>query len=316
MAFDANRILADALNRPTPVVLRDYEQMLPFVGTMVVELERAEGAFRSVKIEVEPHDDQGTCEACTVIGNMQLRYFHDLGLVASLCKTFSGVHARISQPDVINKATTEDLLSVCLITRAVLDNLVRSSAMFLHNDIRVYNKCLAESLTSIQKLVWSTLPHSISESALPLLDDYKAMSGSQRNDSVRFADPFPTFVRKIDFLKERNTVEGFNALLEMIADLYGALSDLVHGGIASLAIANPSTPQIVVGRAPLKYTPFTYQVAELCGISIITVVKAFSNLYVPILIQSLGWIEGTERARVRLTDEQMTLADRISDASF
>jgi len=186
----------------------------------------------------------------------------------------------------------------------------------MKHDIRVYNKYFAESLTSLQKLVWSTLPHSIDSQALPLLEIYRSLSGSQRNDSKLFADPFPTFARKIEYLKSLSKDDEFNRLFDMVSDLYGALSDLVHGGIASLAVANPNNPQIVVGRAPLRYTPFAYQVAEFAGISLITSLKTLANLYLPALIQSLARIEGTLDVTERLMSEHSSFAERIKGATF
>lgn len=316
MPFDANRTLAAALHNPIPVVLRDYESMMPCIRRFVSELERAVEAFRSIEIKVEPHDHSETCEACTVIGNVQLRYTHDLGLIASLAKIFGELHESISQPNVINHASSKELLSACLITRAALDNFVRSCALFMKNDIRVYNKYLAESLTSIQKLVWSTLPQSIDKKAEPLLASYAAMAGSKRNDSELFADPFPTFARKIEYLRGLSSNDEFNALFDMISALYGALSDVVHGGIASLAIANPEAPQIAIGRASLRYTPYTYHVAEIAGISLITTLRVFTNLYLPALIQSLTWTDGTLYLTEKLKQEQSGLAARFKGATF
>lgn len=316
MPFEANRKLSAALDNPVPVVLRDYEAMMPAINAYVLELTKVVAAFRSIEIQTAQHDHSETCEACTVIRNVQLRYSHDLSLLAVQARVFGDLHKELSRPNAINHATEENLLTVCLVTRATLDNLVRSCALFMKHDIRVHNKYLAESLTSLQKLVWSTLPQSINEKAIPLLDSYRSLSGSQRNDSDLFADPFPTFARKIEYLKGLSKDEEFNKLFVIISEFYGALSDLVHGGIASLAIANPNKPQIVVGREPLRYTPYTYQVAELAGLSLITTLKTFATLYMPSLIQSLAWMDGTLDITERLMVEHSALAERIKGATF
>lgn len=79
MPFDANRKLAAALYQPTPVVLRNYEAMMPCIKAFVLELTQAVAIFREIKLTPEPHDHSESCEACTVIENMQVRYSHDLG---------------------------------------------------------------------------------------------------------------------------------------------------------------------------------------------------------------------------------------------
>ncbi len=316
MPFDANRKLSAALNNPIPLVLRNYEEMMSAINAFVLEMTRIVAAFRSIEIKAVPHDHSDLCEACTIIRNIQLRHSHDLSLLAVQARVFGDLHKELSRPDAINHATEEDLLTVCLVTRATLDNLVRSCALFMKHDIRIYNKYLAESLASLQKLVWSTLPQSINEQAIPLLDSYRSLSGSQRNDSELFADPFQTFVRKIEYLKGLSEDNEFNKIFVIISEFYGALSDLVHGGIASLAIANPSKPQIVAGRNPLRYTPYTYQVAELAGLSLITTLKTFVNLYMPSLIQSLAKMDGTLDITERLMAEHTALAERIKGATF
>ena len=316
MQFEANRTLSKALDNAVPVILRDYEMMMPHINALVLELNRVVETFRALDVQAAPHDHSETCEACTVIRNVQLRYLHDLRLLAIQARVANDLHGNISQPEEINHATEEHLLSICLVTRATLDNLVRSCALFMKQDIRIHNKYLAESLTSLQKIVWSTLPQSISDDAIPLLDQYRSLSGSQRNDSSLFADPFPTFARKIEYLKGLSEDQEFNKVFEIISEFYGALSDLVHGGIASLAVASPNTPQIVVGRAPLRYTPYTYHVAELAGISLIVTLKTFTNLYIPSLIQSLALMDGTLDITEKLMSEHSALAERIKGATF
>jgi hypothetical protein len=102
----------------------------------------------------------------------------------------------------------------------------------------------------------------------------------------------------------------------MIAKLFGALSDLVHGGIAFLTIASPNIPQIVVGRAPLRYTPFTYQVAEFVGVSMASILKVFGTLYIPALVQSLAGVIGTEKVAAELQAQQHATMARIGEMVF
>ena len=163
---------------------------------------------------------------------------------------------------------------------------------------------------------WSTLPQSIDEQAVPLLKTYSGLSGSERNDSEIFADPFPTFARRVQYLRDTNKAAGFDSTLDMISSLFGALSDLVHGGIAFLTFANPSIPQIVTGRAPLRYTPFTYQVAEIMGVSMAAVLKAFGTLYIPALVQSLDKVAGTSGVAAKLGAHQRVTMARFENMVF
>ena len=314
--FEANRTLISALARPVPVVLRDYEAMMPAIGTFVSEVNTAVATYRGVELTVAPHEHSDTCEACAILRNAQLRYRHDLGLLELVADICGSLQQRISRVDVINRAVPNDLVSVCLVTRAVLDSLVRSSVLFMTADVRIYNKYLAESLTSMQKMQWSTLPQSINEQAIPLLKTYSGLSGSERNGSEIFADPFPTFARRVQYLRCTNKAADFGSTLDMISSLFGALSDLVHGGIAFLTFANPSIPQIVTGRAPLRYTPFTYQVAEIMGVSMAAVLKAFGTLYIPALVQSLDKVAGTSCVAAKLSAHHSITMARIENMVF
>jgi hypothetical protein len=316
MMLEANQILTAALARPVPLVLRDYEAMMPTIRAFVSAAKDAFATYSAIELSATPHEHSDACEACTILKNVNLRYRHDLDLLALQADVCGSLQERISRSDAINRAVSDDLLPVCLATRAMLDNLVRSSVLFLMRDIRIYNKYLAESLTSLQKLEWSTLPQSIGEEAIPLLNTYNGLSGSERNDSELFADPFPTFAAKVRYLRETNKDPGFEPTLDMISKLFGALSDLVHGGIAFLTVANPNIPQIIVGRRPLRYTPFTYQVAEFMGLSMAAILKAFGTLYVPALIQSLGGVVGTEGIAAELQAHQRVTMARVAEMMF
>jgi hypothetical protein len=316
MVYEANRILMAALARPVPVVLRDYEEMMPTIRAFVSEAGSAAATYGAVKLKAASHEHPDTCEACTILENVDLRYRHDLSLLALQADICGSLLQRITRSETINRAAPDDLLSVCLATRATLDNLVKSSVLFLMRDIRIYNKYLAESLTSLRKLEWSTLPQSIGEQAAPLLNSYASLSVSKRNDSEMFADPFPTFAAKVHYLRDTNKDPGFDTTLDMIAKLFGALSDLVHGGVAFLTVASPNIPQIVVGRAPLRYTPFTYQVAELLGVSMASILKVFGTLYVPALVQSLAGVVGTEKIAAELQAQQHATMARIGEMVF
>lgn len=305
-----------ALARPVPLVLRDYEAMMPAIAASVSEINTDIATYRAVELTVARHEHSDTCEACTILKNAQLRYRHDLDLLELLAGICGSLQQRISRADVINRAVSNDLVSVCLVTRAVLDSLVRSSVLFMTADVRIYNKYLAESLTSMQKMRWSTLPQSIDEEAIPLLKAYSGLSGSERNNSDIFADPFPTFARRIQYLRDTNKAAGFGPTLDMISSLFGALSDLVHGGIAFLTFANPSIPQIVTGRAPLRYTPLTYQVAEITGVSMAAVLKVFGTLYIPALVQSLGRVAGASDIAAKLSTHQRVAMARIENMVF
>lgn len=140
------------------------------------------------------------------------------------------------------------------------------------------------------------------------------MSNRDRNNSRLYADPFPTFKSKIQYLSSVNQQEDFN-LLDEISDFYSTLSDLVHGGFAFLSASNftrnstiigdrkitmETTGEIVLKAGDYSHTASGTQLLEFTGICQFFVLKLMLQLYTPIVRQTFHRIPECQEIETQL----------------
>jgi hypothetical protein len=311
-----NRILLQACTNVTPVLLRDFRVMRAKINFLLSNLSHSlEQSAGLTDMIANDHGDD--CDACVLLKNIEFRYKHDLDLYRAHLKNVELLFSGITQTDSINTACAADFLSLALTTRALLDNVFRSCILFMEGDIRIYNKYLADSLSSLRKLRWSTLSHGVPYEELDtVLTTFNSLSGKEKNESMLFADPAPTFRRKSEYLRAKCRDDSFSPFLDDAENLYSALSDMVHAGTATLAASAPKGPQIVVGGPELRFIASAHHLAELIGITLVSAHKWIIYLYLPVLTDALSCVEGTDGVRERLRGLQAALLSRIDGFEF
>jgi hypothetical protein len=245
-----------------------------------------------------------------------LRLDNDLGLQEIHLGTATRLWESITRRDVINRAETTDFLSLALSTRGILDSAFRSSLLYWEMDIRLYNKQLAESLNSLRTLKWSSMGSHLREPALvAALDQFAALSNKLKQDSTLYADPQPTFKGKVDHFRKEDQ-GGIGAFFDECDEFYSALSDMVHGGTASMLPAVPPGPQIVLASDDLKFVASAHHLAELIGVTLVLAHKVLVMFYLPVLERTLRHIDGADAAAERVKAIAINARSRTQGLTF
>ncbi|MFC3653734.1 hypothetical protein ACFONN_19420 [Dyella humi] len=292
MPFTHNLLLLKAHQGVIPTVLRDFGDMRVKIGFLLKHLKEFLTEAKGVKVAIDDADHGDDCDACVYLRNVALRLDNDLGLQAIHLGIATRLWENITHRDVVNAAETTDFLSLALSTRGILDSTFRSSLLYWKMDIRLYNKQLAESLDSLRKLKWSSMGAHLDDPALvAALDQFAALSNRLKQDSTLYADPQPTFKGKVDHFRKEDKV-GLEAFFGECDEFYSALSDMVHGGTASMLSAVPPGPQIVLASDDLRFVASAHHLAELIGVTLVLAHKLLTMLYLPLLEFTLRHVEG------------------------
>lgn len=312
-AYEHNKLLYTAQQSIVPIVLRDFLVMQKSISRMLPLLERDIEQCESLSEKLIALDHGDNCDACATLRNIRLRYLHDINLFRIHLQNSKTLWKSISKEDSFNSASAESFLMLALSTRAILDNVFRSSVLFLEGDIRAFNKQIADSLTAFRKLIWSTLPQNIDHGIDTILNEYQALSNSKKNDSELYIDRTPTFKSKIDYFRNDKNAIHLLPFLDDCERFYSAFSDMVHGGSAALAASNLKGPQIVLGTGKTKYIASAHQLAELIGITLVVSHGLLVQLYLPVLVSSLSCIAESEQIKEQFVKTHLALSSVNAD---
>ncbi len=316
MPFEHNKALRGPLAESCSHVIRNYPQMLGMLSAQNKILDQLSSDLSRINFLQGRDHHEDNCDACVIISNMTLRMSHDVLVLQALQLLVATNLSLLSKKEEVNTGPQHLYISVATTTRAVIETLIRSSAMYLNADIRTYNKYLAESLHSFKQAKWGSLTHNIDTSGITsLMDAFSTMSNRDRNNSNLYSDPFPTFKSKIEYLASINQQEGFY-LLDKVSDFYSTLSDLVHGGFAFLSASNFKRNSTVVGSQKLtmdssgeiilktgeySHTASATQLLEFTGICQFVALKMMLQLYTPIVRQTFHRIPECQEIEVQLS---------------
>lgn len=318
MPFEHNKLLYKTLSEATPLVLRDFGVMREKINYFLSNLDYFVTQLETIspKSASDSHGDD--CDACVILKNIDMRYRHDIEVFRTHASGCKRLWLKISQANQINFADAEDFVSLSLTSRSMIENSIRSCFLYMNLDIRIYNKYLIESLASFSKLHWSTLPQSFdTKDVSAAITGFESLSNRDRNNSSLYADPQPTFKGKIDYFRQLSKTPGFADFFDDYERMYSAFSDVAHGGAAFLGASNRKGPQIVLACPPdLRFVASAHQLAEMIGVTLMMSQKTIVNFYLPVLIQTLEKIAGTDAMRASLTTMHGQLAAKIVGHSF
>lgn len=316
LPFDHNKRLYDSQKRVMPLVLRDFAAMREQLGEIFQCLEHSIDQCSDAAGNLISGEHGDDCDACVFLRNMHLRYLHDLTLFKTHLANARSTLKSVTHQSAINSASPEAFLGIALTARAVLDSAFRTAVLFTSGDIRTFNKQLADSLHAFSKLVWSTLPQNIDHDLGDVLTEYSSLSNSQKNNSALYADPAPTFKAKIDYMRNINQDPGFAGFFDDCESFYNALSDMVHGGSATISASNLQGPQIVMVADETRFVVSAHQLTELTGILSVLTIKLLINFHLPVLVYTLARIEGCEKMTQSFSDLHSSLLKIVSGLSF
>lgn len=331
MPFEHNKALRKPLAESCSHVLRNYPEMLGMLSEQNNILGQLSSDLSTINFLQGRDHHEDDCDACVIISNMTLRISHDVLVLQALHLLVATNLRLLSKKEEVNTGPQHLYISVATTTRAVIETLVRSSAMYLNADIRTYNKYLVESLHSFKQAKWGSLTHNIDTSGIAsLMDAFSTMSNRDRRNCNLYFDPFPTFKSKIEYLASSNQQDGFN-LLEEVSDFYSTLSDLVHGGFAFLSASNFKRNSTVVGSQKLtmdssgevllKTGEYSYgasatQLLEFTGICQLVTLKIMLQLYTPIVRQTFHRIQECQEIEAQLASIHGRLVQAMQGRHF
>ena len=316
LPFDHNKRLYDSQKRITPLVLRDFATMREQLGEIFQRLQHSIDQCSDAADNLISNEHGDDCDVCIFLRNMHLRYRHDLTLFKAHLANARSTLEIVTRQSTINSASPEAFLGISLTARAVLDSAFRTAVLFTSGDIRTFNKQLADSLHALSKLVWSTLPQNIDHDLGDVLTEYSSLSNSKKNNSALYADPAPTFKAKVDHMRNINQDPGFAGFFDDCESFYNALSDMVHGGSATIAASNLQGPKIVMVADETRFVASAHQLIELTGILSVLTIKLLIYFHLPVLIYTLAGIEGCERVKKEFSALHSSLLKSVSGLSF
>lgn len=311
-----NLLLLTGYSDIGPLVIRDFGDMRRRIDWMLTSLDETLAAAAAIKPLIESSGHGDDCAACVYLRNVALRLDNDFGLYAIHLEGTRRLWAGITKVDSINAAKTSHFLSLALTTRAILDSSFRSSVLFWKHDFRQFNKQLAESLESLRKLKWSTMGgHLRAPALIAALDEFAGMSNRLKQDSANYSDPAPTFKGKVELFRQGDTV-GLGDFFDECDAFYSALSDMVHGGPASMMSAVPPGGQIILASGELRFIASAHHLAELIGVTLTLAHKLLVTLYLPLLTSTLGGVEGAMAPMTKAREVHDALLAKRSTLSF
>lgn len=332
MSYEHNKRLTGSIEDSCPHVIRSYPEMLHLAEMHDGLIKSALDELANVSFMDDREHHTENCDACVLIKNIELRVTHDLSMWRVYRTAASELRSTVSETTKPNISTQGSFLTLAITTRSLLEATLRSCILYFNRDIRIFNKYLADSLVSFNKMKWGSLHYILNTQAISdALDEYASMSNKERNNSEMYHDPAPTFKSKVELLDQASTDPTFHAYFHELQEFYSFLSDITHGGSAFIAACNfnqhstvieqqkitlQNPGEIIVKQGAYQFCSSAYQLLELIGISQVFSLRLLKQLYLPILISALSNIGECDAVRSALMTVHTRLVKSTPSISF
>lgn len=173
-------------------------------------------------------------------------------------------------------------------TRQFIDSLVSDSYQCVLLDPKATNYHVLSSLSSFNKYATKSIEHALfNAEILQSLNEFDALTFSQRKNSHISKCDHTTFGEKVDFLFSTLSINGKDELKDDFKNLFKFSSEFTHIGYVSTMFTSTYESEVIFGDEKGPYLPSTENFNELKYQVLETSIDFFVTVYLPSIISAL-----------------------------